>query len=64
MGGDAAAATRVLAIMDRRAKLLGLDAGAEVTNTLDEARDSLLKKLEQLARGQATAGSDEPPAKS
>jgi hypothetical protein len=49
MGGDAAAATRVLSIMDRRAKLLGLDAGAEATNSLDEARQSLLKKLESLS---------------
>jgi hypothetical protein len=53
MGGDAAAASRVLSIMDRRAKLLGLDASAEVTNSLDEARNSLLKKLDSLARGQA-----------
>ena len=53
MGGDAAAASRVLSIMDRRAKLLGLDASAEATNSLDEARNSLLKKLESLARGQA-----------
>ncbi len=60
MGGDAASAARVLSIMDRRAKLLGLDAGAEAANSLDEARDSLLKKLESLARGQG----DEPSAKS
>jgi hypothetical protein len=53
MGGDAAAAARVLSIMDRRAKLLGLDAGADAAHSLDEARDSLLKKLESLARGQA-----------
>jgi len=52
MNGDAAAAQRVLAIMDRRAKLLGLDAAAETGASLDEARDSLIKKLEQLARGQ------------
>jgi|GEM_PF-1212601 len=50
MGGDAAAATRVLSIMDRRAKLLGLDAGVEATNSLDEARQSLLKKLDSLSR--------------
>jgi hypothetical protein len=56
MGGDAAAASRVLSIMDRRARLLGLDAGAEATQSLDEARDSLLKKLETLARGQAAPG--------
>jgi hypothetical protein len=36
--------------MDRRAKLLGLDAGAEATNSLDEARQSLLKKLDSLSR--------------
>lgn len=53
MGGDAAAASRVLSIMDRRAKLLGLDAPPEATHSLDEARDSLLKKLDSLARGQA-----------
>ena len=53
MGGDAAAATRVLSIMDRRAKLLGLDAGAEAVNSLDEARQSLLKKLDALARASA-----------
>jgi hypothetical protein len=53
MGGDAAAASRVLSIMDRRAKLLGFDAGAEAAHSLDEARDSLLKKLDSLARGQA-----------
>ena len=53
MGGDAASAARVLSIMDRRAKLLGLDAGAEASNSLDEARDSLLKKLEFLARGRS-----------
>jgi hypothetical protein len=53
MGGDAAAISRVLSIMDRRAKLLGLDAGAEAAVSLDEARDALLKKLDALARGQA-----------
>ncbi|WP_294538091.1 hypothetical protein [uncultured Rhodoblastus sp.] len=53
MGGDSAAASRVLSIMDRRAKLLGLDAGAEAASSLDEARKSLLKKLDSLARGQA-----------
>lgn len=53
MGGDAAAISRVLSIMDRRAKLLGLDAGAEASLSLDEARDALLKKLDALARGQA-----------
>jgi hypothetical protein len=52
MGGDASAAARVLSIMDRRAKLLGLDSGAEATQSLDEARQSLLKKLDLLARGQ------------
>jgi hypothetical protein len=56
MGGDAAAASRVLSIMDRRAKLLGLDASAEATQSLDQARDSLLKKLDSLARGQAAPG--------
>ena len=55
MGGDAAAATRVLSIMDRRAKLLGLDAGAEATNSLDEARQSLLKKLDSLSRAAGEA---------
>ena len=53
MGGDAAAATRVLSIMDRRARLLGLDAGAEAVNSLDEARQSLLRKLDALARAAA-----------
>jgi hypothetical protein len=53
MGGDAAAISRVLSIMDRRAKLLGLDAGAEAAVSLDEVRDALLKKLDALARGQA-----------
>jgi hypothetical protein len=53
MGGDAAAISRVLSIMDRRARLLGLDAGAEAAVSLDEARDALLKKLDALARGQA-----------
>ena len=52
MTGDAAAAQRVLAIIDRRAKLLGLDAAMETGASLEEARDSLIKKLEQLARGQ------------
>ena len=55
LGGDAAAATRVLSIMDRRAKLLGLDAGVEATNSLDEARQSLLKKLESLSRAASEA---------
>jgi hypothetical protein len=55
MGGDAAAAARVLSIMDRRAKLLGLDAGVEATNSLDEARQSLLKKLESLSRAASEA---------
>jgi len=50
MGGDAAAAARVLSIMDRRAKLLGLETGAEATNPLDAARQSLLKKLDSLSR--------------
>jgi len=54
MNGDAAAATRVLAIMDRRAKLLGFDGGAETTGSLDQAKQSLLTKLEALARGQAS----------
>ena len=54
MSGDAAAATRVLAIMDRRAKLLGFDGGAETTGSLDQAKQSLLTKLEALARGQAS----------
>ncbi|MBB4198583.1 hypothetical protein CCR94_18795 [Rhodoblastus sphagnicola] len=52
MKGDSAAAQRVLAIMDRRAKLLGLDANTEAGASLDEARQSLINKLEQLARGQ------------
>jgi hypothetical protein len=66
MGGDAAAASRVLSIMDRRAKLLGLDSGAEAASSLDEARDSLLKKLDSLARGHsapAKAKSGEADAK-
>ena len=58
MGGDAAAATRVLSIMDRRAKLLGLDAGAEATNSLDEARQSLLKKLDSLSRAAKESEAD------
>jgi hypothetical protein len=53
MGGDAAAASRVLSIMDRRAKLLGLDAGPEAVVSLEEARVTLLKKLDALARGLA-----------
>jgi hypothetical protein len=52
MKGDAASAQRVLAIIDRRAKLLGLDSAAEAGASLDEARQSLIVKLEQLARGQ------------
>jgi hypothetical protein len=63
MGGDAAAISRVLSIMDRRAKLLGLDAGPEAAASLDEARQTLLKKLDALARGQA-AKNDEPAEKS
>jgi hypothetical protein len=55
MGGDGPAISRVLSIMDRRARYLGLDAGAESTASLDEARASLEKKLEQLSRGQAGA---------
>ncbi len=62
MGGDAAAITRVLSIMDRRAKLLGLDAGVEATSSLDEARASLAKKLEGLSRGQG-AKTNEADAK-
>jgi hypothetical protein len=58
MKGDASAAQRVLAIMDRRAKLLGLDAGQEASASLDEARDSLIRKLDQLARGQQQTKSD------
>lgn len=53
MGGDAAAASRVLSIMDRRARLLGLEAGQDAAVSLDEARNTLLKKLDALARGQA-----------
>jgi hypothetical protein len=53
MGGDAAAAARVLSIIDRRARLLGLDAGSEAVVSLDAARDTLLKKLDALARGHA-----------
>jgi len=53
MTGDSTAAQRVLAIMDRRAKLLGLDANLEASASLDEARQSLMQKLEQLARGQS-----------
>jgi hypothetical protein len=65
MGGDAAAISRVLSIMDRRAKLLGLDAGPEAVVSLDEARQTLLKKLDALARGQAApaAKSDDSIAK-
>jgi hypothetical protein len=33
--------------------LLGLDAGPEAVNSLDESRQTLLKKLDALARGQA-----------
>jgi hypothetical protein len=55
VGGDAAAITRVLSIMDRRAKLLGLDAGPEAVVSLDQARQTLLKKLDALARGQAAS---------
>jgi hypothetical protein len=51
--GDAAAAQRVLAIIDRRAKLLGLDASLEAEISLDHARNSLIQKLEHLARGQS-----------
>lgn len=58
MGGDAPAISRVLSIMDRRARLLGLDAGPEAVISLDEARQTLLKKLDALARGQA-AGHDD-----
>ncbi len=58
MGGDATAIARVLSIMDRRAKLLGLDAGAEATASLDEARASLMKKLADLSRGQAAKASE------
>jgi len=53
--GDAAAAQRVLTIIDRRAKLLGLDANKEAEASLDDARASLIRKLEQLARGQSKA---------
>ena len=62
MGGDAAAITRVLSIMDRRAKMVGLDAGVEATSSLDEARASLAKKLEGLSRGQG-AKTNEADAK-
>jgi len=55
--GDTAAAQRVLAIIDRRARLLGLDVNLEAEASLDQARDSLLHKLEQLARGHT---SDKP----
>ena len=58
MTGDASAAQRVLAIIDRRAKLLGLDAGQEAAASLDEARASLINKLEQLARGQQQTKAD------
>ncbi len=52
MKGNTAAALRVLSIMDRRARLLGLEANTEACASLDEARQSLLRKLDQLARGQ------------
>jgi hypothetical protein len=58
MSGDATAISRVLSSMDRRAKYLGLDAGAEATASLDEARASLEMKLLQLSRGQAAQKSD------
>ncbi len=64
MGGDAAAIARVLSIMDRRAKLLGLDGAAETAASLDEARASLMKKLESLSRGKEPAEkSDEARAR-
>ncbi|HUO54841.1 MAG TPA: hypothetical protein VMU18_08880 [Rhodoblastus sp.] len=60
MGGDAAAISRVLSIMDRRARLLGLDAGPEAAVSLDGARQTLLKKLEALARVQSDGRAADP----
>lgn len=59
MGGDPTAITRVLAIMDRRAKLLGLLGAGETGEGSDAAREALLKKLEILARSRG-AGSGGP----
>lgn len=55
MGGDPTAISRVLSIMDRRARLLGLLAPGEGAETPVAARDALLKKLEHLARNQGEA---------
>ena len=60
MNGDSAAAQRVLAIMDRRAKLLGLDSAGEEAAPLDEARATLLKKLAALSRGKTQAAKSKP----
>ncbi|MCW2275060.1 hypothetical protein GJ654_10040 [Rhodoblastus acidophilus] len=56
--GDATAAQRVLAIIDRRAKLLGLDASLEAETSLEDARKTLIQKLEHLARGQSQKAKD------
>ncbi len=52
LAGDAPAISRVLSIMDRRAKLLGLESHArgEEGSSLAQARQSLLDKLDALAR--------------
>lgn len=60
MGGDPRAISRVLSIMDRRAKLLGLLGATENAETPDAAREALLRKLEILARSRGE-GSDRTP---
>lgn len=61
--GDLAAMDRIIRVLERRAKLLGLDAPVKAALTDPEgapvpldARDSLFERLTRLAAGEAAAG--------
>ncbi|MGA9824594.1 MAG: hypothetical protein WBQ53_07090, partial [Methylocystis sp.] len=56
MSGDSAAAQRVLAIMDRRAKLLAAPPTAQETAESESARKALLEKLNAIAARLMGAG--------
>lgn len=64
LAGETAATDRVLAIMDRRAKLLGLHApraSEDALETADDARQKLLNKLEAMAERTGSAGAASTP---
>ena len=56
VAGDNPAADRVLAIMDRRAKLLAAPPNAQETAESESARKALLEKLNAIAARLMGAG--------